>query len=352
MFHCCVDSIEIDRKNQIISQAVRKYAHFDLISTIAMDCRYSNSDGMKLLRSSIEATCTSLQSKLSISLNSHMLLVYLIDKHSSEFALTLEKIQAELEVTIEKSKKHRDILPFIPKTIPRLVEICVQLIDKGHILFLLNETSSDKSFIIIDKAAVLTDIIGTIFAPIDFKEHCQLAADTGVVPQSKLVESFKKYDIKMLTELLVYLELAISIDNEEVVELINETITPKGQSFSHSYESFLFCPALIRLTVASAVFKFLPALPHHFGWILSCVDGDHFFNPRFLHVLILRLASTFGFTPKLAPSQGGCSVWKTGVCWCTFQGVKVLVDVLDKKQVVALVQAHSFLLLFLSFSHW
>ena len=33
-------------------------------------------------------------------------------------------------------------------------------------------------------------------------------------------------------------------------------------------------------------------------------------------------------------------MWKTGVCWCTLQGVKVLVDVLDEKQVVALVQAH------------
>ena len=309
-----------------------------------MDCRYSNSDGMKLLRRFVGTTCSSLQSKLSVSLNSHMFLIYLIEKHSSELALTLEKVQTELETAIQQhSKKHKEVLPFIPTTVLRLVEICVQLSDKGHILFLLNETSPEKSFIIIDKAALLAEINGTMFAPRDFKEHCQYATSTGVVPQTKLVEHFKKYDIGMLTTFLSYLELAVPISDEEVLKLIKEQLTSTGQAANYE-ERFVFCPALISLTVPSDVFKHLSKLDYHFGWILSCTDIDHFFNPRFLHVFILRLALTFGLAPILAvdlPSlQRGCSVWKTGVCWCTHHGAKVLVEVVDKKQVVILVQAH------------
>ena len=340
------ESAEADRKKQIISQAVQKYASFDLVTVIPMDCRYSNSDGMKLLRRSVGTTCNLLRSKLSVSLNSHMFLIYLIEKHSSELALTLEKVQTELETAIQQqSKKHKQVLPFIPTTIPRLVEICVQLSDKGHILFLLNEASPEKSFIIIDKAALLADIIGTIFAPMDFKEHCQLATSTGVVPQTKLAKCFKKYDIEILSTFLSYLELAVPISDKEILELVKDHLTSTGQSSNHSEERYLFCPALIRLTVPNDVYKYLPTLGYHFGWILACVGIDHFLNPQFLHVLILRLALTFGFTPELAvavdlPSlQQGCSVWTTGVCWCTHHGAKVLVEVVDKKQVVVLVQA-------------
>ena len=340
------ESAEADRKNQIISKAVQKYASFDLVTVIPMDCRYSNSDGMKLLRRFVGTTCNSLQSKLSVSLNSHMFLIYLIEKHSSELALTLEKVQTELETAIQQqSKKHREVLPFIPTTIPRLLEICVQLSDKGHILFLLNETSPEKSFIIIDKTALLAKINGTMFAPRDFKEHCQLATSTGVVPQTKLVEHFKKYDIELLTTFLSYLELAVPISDEEVLQLIKEQLTSSGQATNYE-ERFVFCPALISLTVPENVFEPTPKLDYHFGWILSCIDVDHFFNPRFLHVLILRLALTFGLTPKLAEDlpalQRGCSVWKTGVCWCTHHGARVLVEAVDKKQVVVLVQAHEF----------
>ena len=340
------ESAEADRKKQIISQAVQKYTCFDLVTIIPMDCRYSNSAGMKLLRRSVGTTCNSLRPKFSVSLNSHMFLIYLIEKHSSELALTLEKVQTELERAIQQqSKKHKQVLPFIPTTIPRLVEICVQLSDKGHILFLLNETSPEKSFIIIDKTALLAEINGTLFAPRDFKQHCQLATSTGVVSRSKLAEHFKKYDIEMLTTFLSYFELAVPISDNEILKLIKEQLTSTGHVANYE-ERFVFCPALISLAVPRDVFIHLPKLDYHFGWILSCADVDHFFNPRFLHVLILRLALTFGLTPQLAvdlPSlRRGCSVWKTGVCWCTHHGAKVLVEVVDKKQVVVLVQAHDF----------
>ena len=332
------ESAEADQKKQIISQAVQKYASFDLVTVIPMDCRYSNSDGMKLLRRFVGTTCNSIQSKLSVSLNSHMFLIYLIEKHSSELALTLEKVQTELETAIQQqSKKHKEVLPFIPTTIPRLVEICVQLSDKGHILFLLNETSPEKSFIITDKTALLAEINGTMFAPEDFKQHCQLATSTGVVPRSKLAEHFPKFNSTMLIRFLSHLELAVPIRDQELLRLIDEHV-------GSLYTSYLFCPALIRLEVPPKLFIKQVDCLFQFGWILSTVQDDHFLDARFLHVLLLRLALSLGLAPRIDPKvpalQHQCSVWKTGVYWNTPQGAEVLVEVVDKNKVVVLIQSN------------
>ena len=334
------ESAEANRKKKMILKAVQKYASFDLVTVISMDCRYSNSNGMKLLRRSVGTTCNSLRYKISVSLNSHMFLIYVIEKHSSEFALTLEKVQTELETAIQQqSKKHRKVLPFIPTTIPRLVEICIQLSDKGHILFLPNKTSPVKSFIIIDKAALLTEINGTMFAPEDFRQHCQLATSTGVVPKSKLAEHFPKFNIAMLVRFLFHLELAVPIEDQEVLHLINEhTETPN--------EKYLFCPALIRIKVSPRTFVYQAESLYHFAWILSAVQADAFLDARFLHVLLLRLALSLGIAPEIDPEnpalQHQCSVWKTGVYWNTPQDAEVLVEVVDKKKVVVFIQSNVF----------
>ena len=332
------ESAEADRKKQMTLKAVQKYASFELITVIPMDCRYSNSNGMKLLRRSVGTTCKSLRSKISVSLNSHMFLIYLIEKHSSELALTLEKVQTELETAIQQqSKKHKEVLPFIPTTIPRLSEICVQLSDKGHILFLLNETSPEKSFIIIDKTALLAEISGTMFAPEDFKQHCQLATSTGVVPRSKLAKHFPDINITMLVRFLSHLELAVPIEDQEVLHLINEYI-------GVSSEKYLFCPALIRIEVPPRAFMYQSGQLFHFAWILSTVQTDDFLDARFLHVLLLRLALSLGLAPKVDPEipalQRQCSVWKTGVYWNTPQDAEVLVEVVDKRRVVVFIQSN------------
>ena len=339
-----VKTSESGHKKQIISQAIEKYTSFDLVDVILMDCRYSNSNEMKILRQCVGTACNSLRSKLSISLNSHMFFIYLIEKHSSELAFTLENVQTALKKEIDQKqlKKHKDVVVFIPTTIPRLVEICIQLSDKGHILFLFNETSPEKSFIITDKAKLLAEINGTMFAPEDFKQHCQLATSTGVVLQSKLEKIFVRYDIQMLIKFLSYLELAVPIEDEEVIRLINQHLANISDMLFHD-DAYLFCPALIRLEVPSNVFLSLLDHVYHFGWLLTSIHTNDFLDARFLHVLLLRLALSLGLAPVIDDTvpalQHQCSVWKTGVCWSTSKGAEVLVEVIDKKKVLVLFQS-------------
>ena len=344
-----VETGEADHKKQIISQAAEKYVSFELISVISMDCRYSNSAGMKVLRHVVGTSCTSLRSKLSVSLNCHMFLIHLVSKYPSEIALTLKRVQADLQdldipdLDHKQSTKYNQGISLIPTTIPRLAEICVQLSDKGHILFLPNDTSPEKSFIIVDKTALLAEINGTMFAPEDFKQHCTLATSTGVVPQYKLAEQFPKFDISMLIRFLSHLELAVPIEDKEVLHLIHENISSNSELSLSLDQKYLFCPALIRLDVPSRVFEYQKERLYHFGWILSAVKHEHFLDARFLHVLLLRLALSLGLAPVIdhtVPAlQRQCSVWKTGVYWNTQHGVDILVEVVDKKKVVVLIQA-------------
>ena len=343
------DLVEADHKKQIISQAVEKYVSFELIGVISMDCRYSNSAGMKVLRHVVGTSCTSLRSKLSVSLSCHMFLIHLVNKYPSEIALTLKRVQADLQdldiphPDHKQSTKYNQGISFIPTTIPRLAEICVQLSDKGHILNLPDDTSPEKSFIIIDKMALLAEINGTMFAPEDFKQHCTLATSTGVVPQYKLAEQFPNFDISMLIRFLSHLELAVPIEDKEVLYLIHEHISSNSESSISLDQKYLFCPALIRLEVPSRVFEYQKERLYHFGWILSAVQHEHFLDARFLHVLLLRLALSLGLAPVIdhtVPAlQHQCSVWKTGVYWNTRQGVDVLVEVVEKKKVVVFIQA-------------
>ena len=333
-----------DKIKNIISGSVQKFTSFKLVDTVPMDCRYSNSDGMKLLRRLVEACCNSIRNKLSVSLNSHMFLIYLVGSFSDKLAVTLGTVKEKLEACAQDASKNKGkVRSFIPTTIPHLIEICVQLSDKGHILFLFNKTLPDKSFIIIDKTALLAKINGTMFAPEDFKQHCQLATSTGVVPQSKLAKHFAKFDINMLTTFLSHLELAVPIEDPEVLSLINQHLTEASNFATTSDNGYLFCPALIRLAVPSNMFSYESQLSYHFGWILSCMPTDDFFDARFLHVLILRLALSLGLAPIIDPDipalQHQCSVWKTGVHWNTTEGAEVLVEVVDRKHVIVLIQA-------------
>ena len=182
-----------------------------------------------------------------------------------------------------------------------------------------------------------------MFAPEDFKQHCKLASSTGVVPRSKLAERFPKFDDKMLIQFLLHLELAVVIEDPNVLELINQHLQKEGKS-ANVENGYLFCPALLCLEVPPDVFEHQNDPDYHFGWILSCIHTESLFDAHFIHILNLRLALSLGLAPIIDPDipalQCHCFVWKTGVCWNTPDEIEILVDVVNIKCVVVLVQAH------------
>ena len=310
-----------ESKKQFILQCVHKFSdHFELIDFVLMDCRYSNSGGMKQLRRSTGTACVSLRERLSVAINAHMFLVYLLDKFSGFVAVTLKEVQSRIETDRQDpSKKLQRRLSFVPTTQPRLVEICVQLSDKGHLLFLHNTVFVEESFIVIDKTALLEEVNGAIFAPKDFKQHCKLASNTGVVPRSKLVNRFLKFNVEMVIGFYSHLELCLPIDDKEVLSLIQQQVANTAEQVTPPGERYLFFPALIRLEAPERVWEFQSDLTYHFGWRLACSMSGASFDIRFFQVLLLRLALSLRLALNIDESvpslQRFCSVWKRGVCW-------------------------------------
>ena len=328
------DRSDIERKTQTITTAVEKFPSFELKTIIPMDCRYSDSNGMKLFRVSVGDCCKLNQSKLSVSLNSHLFHKFLLENYPNKVYTTLKEVQGKIKErlnSIEESRRHKDKISFIPTTIPHLVDICHQLNDKGHIVFLQDETTPENSFIVIGYNELLSEIEKTEFA----QHHNSSNKSTGVVPCIRLHTYFKGFDIEMIKKFLIYLKLAHPIKDLEILEYIQDNKTEPPQDY-------IFCPALIQVEPFAVSKWYRQQYSYHFGWILSCTKFDHFLDDRFLQVLILRLAfqRKHAKSSSLSPAlERLCSVWKTGLCWSTADGLEVRVQVHGMKTVSLLIQA-------------
>ena len=325
------------RKGSLLTaQTIPQFPSLEFAGFVAMDCQYADSAGMRELHQLLKTSCDSLRSQENINFNAHCFLVYLLDKFREATALTLATIQAQIKEEFDQpDASEDDIKTFVPSSIHSLYAICVQLNDRGHLLVLKNPSAIESSWVIIDRTALLAEVNGTIFAPEGFEEHINLASNTGVVPLSNIGKYFPKHDRYMLVGFISHLEFCCEISDLETLDVISQEQGVEG-------ERYFFFPGLVTLEVPSTVWEPQPQFDYHCGWILQCSQPEQFFGPRFLQVLLLRLAFCFAF-PKLSSSkipslQRKCSIWKNGIYWGDKFGSEVLVEVAKQNKVVVLMR--------------
>ena len=319
-------------KESIFAPIIKQFPKFEFKEFIPMDCRFADSNDMTKARKQIQKSSAILRSPETISLNAHTFYIYLAESFKDDLALSLgnvyERIKSDLNEDL--SKRTQDILSFIPSTVPHLVEICDQLHKRGLLLFLRNDSSPEKSFLVIDQATLLSRVTGTVFAPESFRQHCKLASSTGVVPLSKFRKEFEGFDTEMLIAYMSHLELCFEIIDIQVLDFISKEIassTDRDSSVPESDTRYLFFPGLIRIETPEQAWKDAQSIKYHFGWILETSQDTEFFDPRCLQVLILRIVFTFRLAPASkilhnVPSlQRFCSVWKNGIYWCNDDGI-------------------------------
>ena len=318
-------------------------SNVNYVGFVAMDCQYPESEGMKELRIHLSKICRVIRTQETISFSTHCFLVYLIEKFKDSVAVKLKDIHS----TICKERKHatpNKPLHFLPDGLQAMERVCRELNDRGHVLFLKDEKNISESWIIINKAVLLSEVTGTIFAPHDFKEYRQLATSTGVVPLSELEKHFVKYDTKMLVGFLTHLEYCQEIIDTEVLQLIyKDHSIPQNKS----KERYYFFPALIKTEGPENVWKSNPDFSFRSGWIITCCQEEQFLSSRFLQVLLHRLAFSCAFpqrkeynNPSMTPAiERKCSVWKGGIHWGTRDGIEALVEVVENKSVIFLIRS-------------
>ena len=339
-----IPSSEVRQKSRALESVVNSY-EFDCVTfagQIVIDCRYAESSSMTKLRSILSQICQSLRSSGRMTGDHHCFLVFLLHRFSDRLAVTYSDAAKELKYQLNNDEdiEYR-YLKYVKSSDP--LEICKKLNEHGSILFMENKECPERSWIVLDKAVLLSQVNGVIFAPEGFKEHQKsLSTSTGVVPLSKLAPLFPNINSDMITQFLCHLEFCQEIKDLELASLL----VAEGQSTPTAGERYFFFPGLVHLDIPRDVIESgASKLDYNSGWVLQCSKPEQFFSSRFLQVLLLRLAFLFALAPT-DPSTGDrlalhrkCSVWKNGIYWVNRSGGEAVVEVNNLRQVVVIVRS-------------
>ena len=321
------ESKNVNEKLGVIVELTKSYTQFQYIGEVKLDCRYAVSSGMTNLRSVLQQSCNSLRSSGEMAIECHCFFVFLLDKFNDTTAVTLGSVK---EVV-----KNEAYIKFLASH--NLHAICEQLSQRGNILFMTNKEDPEKSWIILNKTTLLTDVNGALFAPEGFKEHKKICSSTGVVPLSRMEVLFDSYNIDMITQYLSHLEFCYEITDPKLLSLLPDDDII---SFVTPNERFFFFPGLVHDDRPEIIWEPDEDYGNHRGWVTQCFRPEQFFTRRFHHILLLRLMFCFALPPSIPSAiehpalQRRCSVWKNGVAWANISGGKAIVEMTDQRQIV------------------
>ena len=327
--------------NMEFLQAAHMSSGFHISKFIPMDCRQSNSRGISKLANAMRESCNDLRKQLDITHHLHHLFTFLLDRFRGVSAVSFKDVLSISSTSPEEAPASTEN--------PEYLHIgCSKLHETGRIMYIKNPDDLAKSWIILDEAALLSEVNGVLFAPEDFKQHCNLANSTGVVPVSSLAQKFPQHDIDMLVQFLSRFEFCREIHDREVLQLLcpGEHLPPT----ENTSERFLFFPGLVSLKAPSGVWETNPQFPQLCGWMLQCCEAGQFLTSQFIQVLLLRIA----FSCALASDTPGssdlpvllrkCFIWKNGIYWGSREGVEALVEIRyppQNKEVVVMLRCMS-----------
>ena len=302
---------EKEKSSLLHEIAVRRVKRQQYTRYLSMDCRYADTYASRRLITTLTNSQKAIAaSQPIISYYSHTVYAFLRTK--------LNVLGCTLHDLVSAVAKEND--SSLPNDQSVLVEILTTLSDKGLILFIHHPHSS---WIVVKTKALLKEINGTLFAPDHFKEHRNLASNTGIVPVSNLHKVFPDYNFKMLVGFLMSLNFCRPVD-PSVLQYTNLQTTP-----SHSTADLLFFPGLIQSERPDSLVQ-QGALK--FGWCLKCMDPHEFLSSRFLHVLLLSVAYKFPLASRGLHRM--CKLWRNGIFWRNFNDITTVIELLDNNRCV------------------
>ena len=300
---------------QAIADSRVKHQHY--AGCVVMDCRRANTDASRQLISIFTNSHKAIvASQPAISSYCHVLYAFLHTK--------LQVVGCTLEYLLSAITKENS--PCLPNDPSVITELLTTISNKGLILFI---QQPQASWIIVKTEILLNDINSKLFAPRLYKERCNIASNTGIVPVSNLHEVFNQVSKEMLKGFLMSLDFCRPVD-PSVLQYTNLQTKP-----SQSTDDLLFFPGLIQSEHPDS---FIQQGMLQFGWCLGCLDPNEFFGSRFLHLLLLFVAYRFPLAARHNPAsslcglQRRCTVWKNGISWRDADNITTVVELIDKNR--------------------
>ena len=277
---------------------------------VPMECHRPGGKGVKEFIVTLSESCKAVLDRSDkISFYCHV---------QYSFLQLLQRVAISLEELCALLKEHND--PSLPSEVSVLLEFLTTLSDKGLILFLRNE--EDQSWIVINRATLLSEINGVLFAPAEIERvYRDIASNTGIIPLSALKEAFPEHNTDMLVGFLRSLQFCHIIESSALDNLE----TNISASIPLPLDKLLFFPALVKAEPPTDI-----KIENGLGWCLWCPDLNYFLSTRFLYVLLLFLAYNYCFHPENPRIKAGelnetnpavqkltchCTVWTNGIYW-------------------------------------
>ena len=290
--------------------------------SVFIDCRKLGGSGVDSFFKKLSSACKSIHSTSGRNLSLYCHMMYGLLEERKENILTLSDVMSAAKDNVDY---------VLPDEIEEVLDVLHSLDSTGLIKVLKNE---DKVWVVVNKGILLSEVDGILFAPKTFKEHVDIASNTGIVSVSGLTRLFPDYDPDMLICFLKNMELCQEM-NPSFLRMTNLHQLTVGESeegeMERRGERLLFFPCLL---CSDRPDKMITQEVYQFGWCLQCTGEHHFFPPRYFHVLSLHLAYKLAQPQVKDKLSRRCTFWKNGLYWCNSYGVGVLVEIVDESQCV------------------
>ena len=299
------------RKEEIQEIIVRERC-----DSVFLDCRKLGGGGVDSFFNKLSSSCESIRSTSGRNLSLYCHMMYGLLEERKENILTLSDVMSATKSHNEYnlSDKREEVLDALDS-----------LQSTGLISVLKSE---DKVWVVVNKGILLTEVDGILFAPETFKEHVDIASNTGIVSVSGLtIKLFPKYDPDMLICFLKNMELCQELD-PSFLRMTN--LHQLGVEEEEEGERLLFFPCLLSTDRPDE----MTSEVYQFGWCLQCTSKHHFFPPRYFHILSLHLAYKMALPQVDDKLNRRCTFWKNGLYWSNSHGVGSLVEIVDESQCV------------------
>ena len=289
--------------------------------SVFLDCRKLGGGGVDSLFNKLSSACESIRSTSGRNLSLYCHMMYGLLEERKENILTLSDVMT--------AAKDNDSY-VLPDKKEEVLDVLHSLDATGLIKVLKSE---DKvcTWVVVNKGILLSELDGILFAPKTFKEHVDIASNTGIVSVSGLTRLFPHYDPDMLICFLKNMELCEEMNPSflKMTNLIPLESKEEDRDTTRRGERLLFFPCLLHSDRPDE----MTSQVYQFGWCLKCTGEHHFFPPRYFHILSLHLAYKLAL-PKDDKLNRYCGFWKNGLHWFDGHGVEALVEIVDKSRCI------------------
>ena len=255
-------------------------------------------------------------------------------------------VACKLQVIIDHINNARIHLP---SDANKLYPISRELQHAGLLLIIgQSEDRLEDHLLLMDVTSLTSEVHEKLFSKKAREKLKSLSARMGILPEKYLRDILPAHITK---ECLVQLQYCHEFSQIEV-KLNDNSVIPRCSSS----DRLLYFPDLCNLEIVCTGTLNRNSkhdLDFNIGWYAKCIGKFDYFPPRFLHVLLLRLAYSFalpiassGIKEEYKRFSGiqkdnrRCTMWKNGICWMMDEGVECICEVVDdSKGIVVIARA-------------